>query len=373
MGGAPGARRALPRVRLAGLDRVDLQPHHRARARRERHYLINPYGLNYNEVTATNLVKINLAGEVMDGSKYPVNVAGFVIHSAIHGAREDAHCVIHTHTTAGSAVSCKREGLRFDNFYSATLYGQVAYHDFEGVTTDLAEQPRLVKSLGAKPILILRNHGLLVACGSIPEAYLLYWTLQRACEIQVADRCHGRRQSAHRAARARRNACARRGVPLGAAARRAALRCPAAARGHPLRRPHLNGEAGMDKRSQKERFDDGLKTRREVLGAGYVDKAMAGVDDFSKPFVDLLNTYCWNDIWNRPGLDRKTRSMLNLAMLSALGKEHELKLHINGALNNGVTKEQIREVLLQVAIYCGVPAAVVSFRCAREVFKERGV
>jgi len=129
----------------------------------------------------------------------------------------------------------------------------------------------------------------------------------------------------------------------------------------------------MDKRPHKERFDAGLKTRREVLGAQYVDKAMAATDDFSAPFVELLNTYCWNDIWNRPGLDRKTRSMLNLAMLSALGKEHELKLHLNGALNNGLAKEQIREVLLQVAIYCGVPAAVVAFRCAKEVFKERGV
>ena len=129
----------------------------------------------------------------------------------------------------------------------------------------------------------------------------------------------------------------------------------------------------MDKRGHKERFDQGLKTRREVLGAEYVDKAMAASDDFNKPFVDLLNTYCWNDIWNRPGLERKTRSLLNLAMLSALGKEHELKLHIAGALNNGLTKEQIREVFLQVAIYCGVPAAVVSFRCAKEVFKERGV
>jgi 4-carboxymuconolactone decarboxylase len=128
----------------------------------------------------------------------------------------------------------------------------------------------------------------------------------------------------------------------------------------------------MDKRSQKERFADGLKTRREVLGAAYVDKAMAGADEFSKPFVELLNTYCWNDIWNRPGLERKTRSMLNLAMLSALGKEHELKLHINGALNNGVSKEQIREVFLQVAIYCGVPAAVVAFRCAKEVFGKPG-
>ena len=129
----------------------------------------------------------------------------------------------------------------------------------------------------------------------------------------------------------------------------------------------------MDKRAHKERFDQGLKTRREVLGAEYVDKAMAASDDFNKPFVDLLNTYCWNDIWNRPGLERKTRSLLNLAMLSALGKEHELKLHIAGALNNGLTKEQIREVFLQVAIYCGVPSAVVAFRCAKEVFKERGV
>jgi 4-carboxymuconolactone decarboxylase len=128
----------------------------------------------------------------------------------------------------------------------------------------------------------------------------------------------------------------------------------------------------MDKKAHKERYDAGLKTRSEVLGKAYVEKSMAGVDDFNRPFVELLNTYCWNDVWNRPGLERKQRSMLNLAMLGALGKEHELKLHINGALNNGVTKEQIREVFLQVAIYCGVPAAVVCFRCAKEVFAERG-
>ncbi len=152
----------------------------------ERAYLINPYGLWYSEVTATNLVKINSAGEALDGSKFPVNKAGFVIHSAIHAAREDAHCIIHTHTTAGSAVACKKDGLRYDNFYSAALYGQVAYHDFEGVTTDTAEQPRLVKSLGAKSVLILRNHGLLVACPSIPDAFRTYWTLQRACEVQAA-------------------------------------------------------------------------------------------------------------------------------------------------------------------------------------------
>jgi len=152
----------------------------------ERHYLINPYGLWYSEVTASNLVKVNIAGETVDGSKYPVNRAGFVIHSAIHAARDDAHCIIHTHSTAGSAVSCKKEGLRFDNFYSAVLHGEVAYHDFEGITTDTAEQPRLVASLGAKSILILRNHGLLVACPTLPEAFRTYWTLQRACEIQAA-------------------------------------------------------------------------------------------------------------------------------------------------------------------------------------------
>lgn len=129
----------------------------------------------------------------------------------------------------------------------------------------------------------------------------------------------------------------------------------------------------MDKRSHQERYAAGLKTRREVLGAEYVDKSMASVDEFNRPFVELLNTYCWNDIWNRPGLERRSRSMLNLAMLSALGRTHELKLHINGALNNGLTKEEIGEVFLQVAIYCGVPAAVESFRSAREVFKERGL
>jgi len=152
----------------------------------ERHYLINPYGLWYSEVTASNLVKVNLAGEPVDGSKYPVNRAGFVIHSAIHAAREDAHCIIHTHSTAGSAVACKKEGLRFDNFYSAILYGDVAYHDFEGVTTDTAEQPRLVSSLGSKNVLILRNHGLLVVGNCIADAFIRYWTLERACRIQSA-------------------------------------------------------------------------------------------------------------------------------------------------------------------------------------------
>lgn len=126
----------------------------------------------------------------------------------------------------------------------------------------------------------------------------------------------------------------------------------------------------MDKKAHKERFDAGLKTRREVLGATYVDKSVATTDDFNREFQELLNTYCWNDVWNRPGLPRKTRSVMNLCMLIALGKAHELKLHIRGALNNGLTKDEIKEVFLQTAIYCGVPAAVEAFRCAREVFAE---
>ncbi len=126
----------------------------------------------------------------------------------------------------------------------------------------------------------------------------------------------------------------------------------------------------MDRKPFPERHDAGLATRREVLGSAYVDKSMATTDDFNREFQELLNTYCWNDIWNRPGLPRETRSLLNLAMLTALGKAPELKLHIRGALNNGVSKETIREVFLQAAIYCGVPAAVEAFRCAREVFAE---
>jgi len=119
-------------------------------------------------------------------------------------------------------------------------------------------------------------------------------------------------------------------------------------------------------------FEQGLETRRAVLGSDYVDAAIAGADDFNRPLQELVTQYCWGDVWNRPGLDRKTRSLLNLAMLTALNRPHELKLHLRGALTNGASKDEIREVLLQTAIYCGVPAAVDSFRTAREVFKEAG-
>lgn len=150
-------------------------------------YLINPFGLHYSEVRPDNLVRIDLDGNVIGGGTGRVNRAGFVIHSAIHGAREDAHCIMHVHTTAGCAVSCKEEGLRHDNFYSAMLYGDVAYHEYEGVTTKLDEQPRLVASLGKRNHLVLRNHGLLAAGPDIPTAFNRLWTLQRACEIQLAS------------------------------------------------------------------------------------------------------------------------------------------------------------------------------------------
>lgn len=117
-------------------------------------------------------------------------------------------------------------------------------------------------------------------------------------------------------------------------------------------------------------FERGLNTRREVLGADYVDASIANADDFNLPMQELVTQYCWGDIWNRPGLERRSRSLLNLAMLTALNRPHELKLHVRGALNNGVSREEIKEVFLQAAIYCGVPAAIDSFRVAREVFKE---
>jgi 4-carboxymuconolactone decarboxylase len=119
-----------------------------------------------------------------------------------------------------------------------------------------------------------------------------------------------------------------------------------------------------------EIFDRGLAIRKEVLGTEYVDNAMRNADEFNMPMQELTTEYCWGYVWGREGLSRKTRSMLNLAMISALNRPHELKAHVKGALTNGVTKAEIREVLLQVAIYCGVPAGVDSFRIAREAFSE---
>ncbi|HVL58071.1 MAG TPA: 4-carboxymuconolactone decarboxylase [Burkholderiaceae bacterium] len=120
-------------------------------------------------------------------------------------------------------------------------------------------------------------------------------------------------------------------------------------------------------------YDAGMKTRREVVGDAYVDAALASADDFSRPMQELVTQYCWGDVWNRPGLDRRSRSLLNLGMIAALNRTDELKTHIRGALNNGVTKEEIREAFLQVAVYCGMPAGLGSFKAAREVFKELGI
>ena len=117
-------------------------------------------------------------------------------------------------------------------------------------------------------------------------------------------------------------------------------------------------------------FDKGLEIRKAVLGAEYVETSLKNADDFNRPLQELLTEYCWGAVWGREGLPRKTRSMLNLAMLAALNRPHELKLHLRGALRNGVTKEEIREILLQAGVYCGAPAAVDSFRVAREVFAE---
>ncbi len=150
-------------------------------------FLINPYGLHYAEVTPHNLVVVDTTGAIHGSSEHPVNAAGMVIHCAVHEAREDARCVMHTHSTAVMAVACKASGLRPDNFYSAQLVSRVAYHDFEGITTLPDEGPRLVASLGAKPILLLRHHGVLVAGASLCEAFSQLWLLQRACEVQLAS------------------------------------------------------------------------------------------------------------------------------------------------------------------------------------------
>ena len=152
----------------------------------EKHFLINPFGLHYSEVTASNLVKIDLQGKVLDGSTFPVNPAGFVVHSTLHDGIADAHCVMHTHTTAGVAVACLQGGLQQTNFYSAQLHDMVAYHDFEGITIHAEEGPRVIKSIGRRPAVILRNHGLLSWGQTLPQTFAILWTLQRACEIQMA-------------------------------------------------------------------------------------------------------------------------------------------------------------------------------------------
>jgi 4-carboxymuconolactone decarboxylase len=124
---------------------------------------------------------------------------------------------------------------------------------------------------------------------------------------------------------------------------------------------------------RSEKFERGLVTRRDVLGSEYVDGSLEKADVFGWPLQQLTTEWAWDEIWNRPGLDRRSRSLINLGMLSALNRPHELRVHVRGAITNGVTKEDIREVMMQVAVYCGMPAALDSFRVAREVLKEMGL
>ncbi len=156
------------------------------------HFLINPYGLLFCQVTASNLVKIDIDGNIVSDSEYGINPAGFVIHSAIHAAREDAHCIIHTHTVAGMAIACLEEGLLPISQKSLRFAGsRLAYHDYEGKADDLDERGRLVASLGSANALILRNHGLLVCAPTIGRAYHAMLNLEKSCRTQLAAMATG--------------------------------------------------------------------------------------------------------------------------------------------------------------------------------------
>jgi ribulose-5-phosphate 4-epimerase/fuculose-1-phosphate aldolase len=157
----------------------------------DHHFLINPYGMLFGEVTASNLVKIDLHGQKVMESPFDINPAGFVIHSAIHAAREDAACVMHLHTPAGVAVAAQKEGLLPISQQSLFVLASLSYHAYEGVALNDAEKPRLVSDLGKSTFLILPNHGLLTVARSIADAFLAMYTLQRACEIQVLAQSGG--------------------------------------------------------------------------------------------------------------------------------------------------------------------------------------
>ena len=149
-------------------------------------FLINPFGLHFSEVTASNLVKIDIDGNKLDDSPYPVNRAGFVQHSLFHKHLPWAHAIAHTHTTATMAVASSEGGLQPVNFYACNFIGQIGYHDFEGVTVRDEEGPRLLEALGDKRILMLKNHGPVVMGTTIEQVFVTHWALQRACEIQLA-------------------------------------------------------------------------------------------------------------------------------------------------------------------------------------------
>ena len=157
----------------------------------EHHFLINPYGMLFEEITASSLVKIDLAGNKVDQSPHDINPAGFTIHSAVHEAREDAMCVIHLHTIEGVAVSCQKQGLLPISQQSLYPMMGLAYHDYEGVALNPEEKVRLVRDLGDNNSMILRNHGLLTCGRSVADAFLFMYILQKACEVQVRAQSGG--------------------------------------------------------------------------------------------------------------------------------------------------------------------------------------
>ena len=154
----------------------------------EDHFLLNPYGMMFDEITASSLVKIDMEGNKVEPSDYGVNQAGFVIHSAVHMARHDLVCVLHTHTVAGCAVSCQKEGLLPLNQHALGVIGDVAYHSYEGAATRLDERERILADLGDQRILVLRNHGLLTVGRSIGEAFVATYKMERACFPAIGRR-----------------------------------------------------------------------------------------------------------------------------------------------------------------------------------------
>jgi ribulose-5-phosphate 4-epimerase/fuculose-1-phosphate aldolase len=155
------------------------------------HFLINPFGLGFDEVCASNLVKIDIAGNIVGASEHPVNATGFAIHAAVHAARADAVCVMHLHNTAGIAVSLQPEGLLPASQHALRFHRQLAYHEYEGLAFTPSEAERLVGHLGDKPAMLLRNHGTLTAGRTVAEAYVLMATLIKACEIQLQAQAGG--------------------------------------------------------------------------------------------------------------------------------------------------------------------------------------
>src|SRR5512142_432630 len=149
------------------------------------HFLINPYGMMFEEITASSLVKVDLEGRKVMESPFEINPAGFTIHGAVHEARADAHCVLHLHTVEGVAVSCQKAGLLALSQQSIFPLASLAYHDYEGVALNPAEKARLVRDLGDRNNMILRNHGLLTCAETVPDAFLYMYVLQKACEVQV--------------------------------------------------------------------------------------------------------------------------------------------------------------------------------------------